>query len=217
MTIQILDLLVSSVGILLLFALWSLLFRPLAVAHLRQDLFDARDFLFDLVADGKTSLNFESAVYRGTREDINGMIRFSHGISLGTALFAKLLIPRRRQQRYRESVATLRKDLNEEERRVIRLIDEKQRLALLRFLLRSSPFMWVIAYLVGSIMMVVVCLRVLRGGVKALRLGVKACRSTFAACVAKSKNILWGPTIESFEYQSGQKYLFGSPREPCLD
>lgn len=194
MTIQILDLLVSATGVMLLVALWHLLWRPLVVAHLRQDLFDARDFLFDLVSDGQTTLKFDSPVYRGTREDLNGMIRFSHSVSLSTALFADLFIPSGRKQ-YRARVSALRENLTEEERRVIRLVDRQQGRALMRFLLCSSPLMWLAVFFVSLYVTVFGFVRVLHGG-------LKVCRSIF-------KDILFVPAIERVEFQSGQKYLFG--------
>lgn len=194
MTIHILDLLVSTTGILMLGALWHLLWRPLVIAHLRQDLFDARDFLFDLVADGQTTLKFDSEVYRGTREDLNVMIRFSHSVSLATAFFADLFIPSGRKQ-YRAHVSVLRENLTDEERRIIHLVDRQQGRALMRFLLCSSPLMWFAVFFVGLYVAVFGLVRVLHGG--------------FRVCRAIFKDSLFLPAIERVEFQSGQKYLFG--------
>ena len=190
MTIQILDLLVSATGVLLLVALWNLFWRPLAVAHLRQDIFDARDFLFDLVADGHTTMKFDSPVYRGTREDLNGMIRFSHGISLFTALIADLFIPHGRQK-YRARISALRENLTEEELRVIQLVDRQQGRALMRFLLCSSPLMWLAVFFVGLYVTFFSFVRVLEGGVK--------------VCRTLCKDILFILAIERVEFQLGQK------------
>lgn len=194
MTIQILDLLVSTTGILMLGALWHLLWRPLVIAHLRQDLFDARDFLFDLVADEQTTLKFDSVVYRGTREDLNLMIRFSHSVSLATAFFADLFIPNGRKE-YRARVSALRENLTDEERRIIQLVDRQQGRALMRFLLCSSPLMWLSVFFVGLYVTVFAFVRVLHGG-------LRVCRTIF-------KDTLFLPAIERVEFQSGQKYLFG--------
>jgi len=208
MTIQVLDFLVSAIGILLVAGLWHAFWRPVAVAHLRQDFFDARDFLFDLVANNETSLTFDSHVYRVTREGLNSMIRFSHCISLFAAVIADFCIPSARTQ-CRERLAEFRENLTDEEKRVVGLVESRERRALLVFLLYTSPLLWAATMGVMVYLLALVGSRVLRGGLKALHGGVKACRRML-------RDILFTPAIETVGYQLAMDILSNFGGRPGL-
>ena len=96
MTIPIFDLLVTSAGILVLIAFWQFMWRPLSVAHLRQDLFDARDSLFDMVASGEIQAGFDSPIYRCIRADLNRLIRYSHKVSMFQSIMGSIFLKKKR-------------------------------------------------------------------------------------------------------------------------
>lgn len=78
--------LVSLAGILW-FALGP--YNSYRIDRLRQDLFSARDALFVQAAAGEIS--FESRAYQATRTILNGMIRYTHQVSLVRFLMTTLL------------------------------------------------------------------------------------------------------------------------------
>lgn len=69
--------------------LWlSRLWRNLVVDATRQSLFEIRDTVFDLAADG--SIGFEQQTYRELRQRINGSIRFCDHYSLTAFMLAAM-------------------------------------------------------------------------------------------------------------------------------
>lgn len=80
----------SLISLALLFVLVFVLLDRHRVDVLRQKLFDIRDRLFDEGMAGRIS--FDSHAYRYTRTVVNGMIRFSHRISLSRFGVAALLL-----------------------------------------------------------------------------------------------------------------------------
>jgi len=216
MTIQILDLIVSSAGILLLGASWHFLWRPLAVAHLRQDIFDVRDLLFDLVADGNTTLRFDSPVYRGTREDLNAMIRFSHSISLFAALLCNTMV-RGFRKINATRISSLREGLSEEDRRVIKIVDRKQQIALMKFLLFTSPLIWLSIAVISIFIPILVAVKTAKVAIR--RIGnlisihvpmtevVQLFRDFFRKCKRAVFDAILLPAIRGIEWQWGFSYL----------
>jgi hypothetical protein len=75
--IQLLSLLVSSLGVLYL-AFWA--FRELRMDEFRQNVFRLRDELFDYAVAGNIALDHPA--YMMLRSLMNGYIRFSHRLSL---------------------------------------------------------------------------------------------------------------------------------------
>lgn len=198
MNTQVLDLLASTIGIFLCTVFWYVLWKPLCVAELRQSLFDARDFLFDLVAENQTSLRFDSEVYRGTREDINVMIRYAHKVSLFGSFLTRAINPQLHTNSQTRTAA-LRKNLSDEELRIIKLVDKRQSKSIFRFLLRCSPLLWIAAVVSVLIVVFVVV--------------YKVCREGFSKITAYLDFLLWNmmnPIIEAIELSSGQRYLLGS-------
>ena len=84
---------VVSIGLnaTLLWLAWHCLWRKSCQERFRQNLFDLRDELFDLALDGKVS--FTDHAYVQLPSNINGMIRFSHLMSV-TRLFTFIVFQR---------------------------------------------------------------------------------------------------------------------------
>lgn len=194
MTLEIADIIVSAMGILLLTAWWFLLWKPLSVASLRQELLDARDDLFDQVVDRRTSLNFDSVVYRGTREDLNSMIRFSHEISVFISILASFIMPENKEL-YRQRIQNLHHGLSEEENKVISEIRHQQFQALSRFLISSSMVIWFSVTVICALAPIYFVYRIGKDG--------------WNVCIIACKRFVLTPAIERMELESGQKYLFG--------
>jgi hypothetical protein len=59
--------------------LYSSAWQNLCVDSARQEVFEARDAIFDLAADGR--LSFDSPIYKEIRADLESLIRFGHRVS----------------------------------------------------------------------------------------------------------------------------------------
>lgn len=217
MNLQILDLTVSLVGLVLLFALWYGLLQPLFVSHLRQDLFDARDYLFDLASDKSSAINFESEVYRGTRDDLNKMIRAAGEISFFEAVICGIFC-RKALKLQEQKMAKLRSNLSDEELVIIKAIDSRQYRSIFRYLLFASPLMWLTLSLVAVTGIFVIlgnliknvsqfCEKKLFGGGLNLIAGGRHSTESLEAYLKGA----FAPTIRQVELQSGQKYLSSVP------
>ena len=79
----------SLISLLLLFLLVFVLYNKYRLDLVRQELFDIRDRLFDEAMNNQIA--FDSPAYRYARTVINGMIRFSHRLSLSRLLVSMLL------------------------------------------------------------------------------------------------------------------------------
>jgi hypothetical protein len=77
---------ISLLGIAAIWLLWYYLWKPQRTDSFREALFDLRDRLFDLAADGVVS--FDHPAYTQLRLLINGMIRFAHRVSFPTVILA---------------------------------------------------------------------------------------------------------------------------------
>lgn len=92
---------------LLLAGLWWFFtgpWRQLRIDETRQSLFELRDKLFDMAADGE--LDFDAPAYGRARDQLNGMIRFTHQVSLIRLVVMAVLYRRDRTliDRYQQSV-----------------------------------------------------------------------------------------------------------------
>lgn len=78
--------LISAAGLM-----WFIMgpYNSYRIDRLRQDLFCARDQLFIRAAAG--DISFDSRAYQATRTILNGMIRYTHHISLVRFLLSSLL------------------------------------------------------------------------------------------------------------------------------
>jgi hypothetical protein len=69
----------SAVGLLILWALFYVCYRSYLLDKCRQALFEIRDDLFDLAAQGE--IDFHEDCYRTLREDLNSLIFFADKMS----------------------------------------------------------------------------------------------------------------------------------------
>lgn len=80
---------------LLLWLVWHYGWKRWALARLRQRLFAVRDQLFDIAADPKSGLAFNSLAYTQLRNTLNNAIRFSHAVG-ATRIFTCLALSKLR-------------------------------------------------------------------------------------------------------------------------
>ncbi|MBO9883717.1 hypothetical protein [Xanthomonas sp. D-109] len=86
-------------AIALISAIWHVVFNVYphsAIALARYNLFELRDELFALGAEGK--LDFKSPGYKACRQMINGFIRYAHDMSLMQMLTTQLVAKVRKQK-----------------------------------------------------------------------------------------------------------------------
>ena len=69
----------SALGLIVLWALFYLCYRAYLLDKFRQTLFEIRDNLFDLAAQGE--IDFSEDYYRTLREDLNSLIFFADKMS----------------------------------------------------------------------------------------------------------------------------------------
>lgn len=130
----------SIIAALLVLALGHVAFTiypQSAIAMARHNLFNLRDELFDLGAQGK--LNFKSPGYKATRQLINGLIKYAHDVSL-MQIFTTKLIMKARKQRI-TSVKDWEKAidaLSKEEREYVDDIYRKAMVHMVRLLITKS-------------------------------------------------------------------------------
>ena len=75
-----------SVLLILLFVAWFYgPWQETCADYARQIVFEQRDKLFDLAADG--GLNFKSHEYKDVRSSLNSAIRFAHNMTIARALY----------------------------------------------------------------------------------------------------------------------------------
>jgi len=79
---QFIDVMISIVSLLALWAFYSIAYADYRRDVYRQKLFGLRNELFDLAADG--DLSFETPAYKTLRTTLNGFIRFGHRLRFST-------------------------------------------------------------------------------------------------------------------------------------
>jgi hypothetical protein len=149
MNSQLANYLLSLTGLGLLAAVWFFLWRPYTVARLRHALFEIRDDLFDQAAAGANGLSFDSSFYRMMREELNLLLRYCHRASLVRAFMQLRLEKVFGVQRIEVPVLPL----TAEQVKIVQRVKERQRVAIIRYLLQSSPFiwLWLLFYMLGSV------------------------------------------------------------------
>jgi len=192
-TLQI-DIIVAAFGIALLCLFWRFVWVPFTIQRLRQDIFDVRDELFDKVALGDSSHTFESDVYRDVRADLNRIIRCADHMGFIRIIIVGILAVDS-QKDFIDKINEERSDLSEEDLKLIRFVDRKQEVAIKRFLLLSSPTLWLILG-VASIFAIFYTIYVF------IHRRVLTYRYFYRTWVFR--NIL-----DNIEYQSGQLLLSG--------
>ncbi|MEN3369704.1 MAG: hypothetical protein V7609_1847 [Verrucomicrobiota bacterium] len=201
MNTEIIQATVGFTGVILLWIFWYYCWKPYTLDRFRQDLFDLRDDLFYGTANGKMPTHFDSVFYRETREDLNKMIRFAHEAKLANAILM-IVLDRGVTPRALEKSKAARDALTEEERSILAWVDERQEQALTRYLMTSSPALWVILAL-GFIPVFVIAM------CRSISADLDACRAIF-------KTELISIVVDQLEYQAGQRNLLGPVRAlPC--
>jgi hypothetical protein len=108
------EFIIGAAGLVSTIVLLTIVYGPwqsYAVDDAREEMFAARDRLFDLAIDGK--IDFASDEYRRIRSAINSMIRYAHKMSLPLVLLQLLFLSKkdafndRRNNRVPELVSTI--------------------------------------------------------------------------------------------------------------
>lgn len=136
-----------AIGFFALACLWHFGWRQLAIDAFRQDLFEARDRLFDIAALGDGSgFGFGHPVYGGLRRQFNGAIRFAHRlnmIQICAFLVCRLLMGPR--VKFDELIQPLEKQLEDVDcatQAQILKVKAEWDTATLRYLMRTSPLFY---------------------------------------------------------------------------
>jgi hypothetical protein len=189
-----LDIIVSSIGVAAICLIWRFVWVPFTIQRLRQDLFDVRDQLFDMVARREVPQTFESQIYKRVRNDLNHMIRYSDHLGfIRTILVGIITVDA--QKHFIESTDFERRNLEHSDLELIRRIDRMQEIAIKRFLILSSPTLWLILCVV-SLVGCAYSIYVL------IRRRVLTCRYFYRTWVFRN-------FLDNVEYQSGQMLLSG--------
>lgn len=129
----------SAFVIALILAIWHVIFNVYphsAIALARYNLFELRDELFDMAAEGK--LDFKSPGYKACRQMINGFIRYAHDMSL-MQMFTTQLVAKIRGQKIstREWDAAFER-LDPAERKLVDSVMRKATVHMVRLLITKS-------------------------------------------------------------------------------
>jgi hypothetical protein len=121
--------------------LWILFFfgwRPYRIDNVRENLFQVRNELFLLAANGDVS--FDEPAYRVLRDRLNAVIRFAHTITLTRSVLFGLQAKSLPNQR-EAWLLTVQKLPQEQQRKLIDL-DERTTFVILWQLFTGSPILW---------------------------------------------------------------------------
>jgi hypothetical protein len=127
-------------GLILLWLLFFFGWRPYRIDNVREKLFQLRNELFLLAADG--AISFDDPAYRMLRERLNAVIRFAHTITLTRSVLFALQadeVPNLRE-RWLEAVAKLPEKYQEQ----LIDIDQRASFALAWQVLSGSPILWLV-------------------------------------------------------------------------
>lgn len=153
LAIMIIGLLIAS----LLF-IFDHYYREYYLDRTREELFTIRDQLFNYASDGK--LDFNSKSYGLTRAKLNGMIRFTHELSMIRVIV--LLIShsryRKNDESYIEYVHKCDKAMDEltiEQKEVISHVTEEMHRRIVWYIFHSSLFMWISYHFINIILQLI--------------------------------------------------------------
>lgn len=131
----------SLISLGMLFLLVFFLYDRYRVDRLRQRLFEIRDRLFDEATHGR--IHFDSKGYGYARTVMNGMIRFSHRISIVRFLTAAVILSDEERQEAREKQALVMSATSEADRVVCEKYLREANLAVVKHL-GMSPFSFLV-------------------------------------------------------------------------
>ncbi len=129
-TFLLLILILMYIAVVLLLVFWGYFYIPYQAYRLdlfRQRLFEIRDELFDQAADGV--IDFNSPLYRKTRDIINGYIRFGHRYRCGYLISRALFYFVASRSRDEDDITSFLTQLSQ--------LDERSQAAIVRALVRS--------------------------------------------------------------------------------
>lgn len=132
-----------SISVLGMWWLYFVEYRSYLLAKARQDLFAARDTLFEAAARG--DLPFDSAAYVMTRAMLNGSIRFMHRVSLIRIvgmIYANTMVrgPKARSK-FSRDYAAARQELSAAGRQAIDAAHLRMHVVLIRYIVTRSLFL----------------------------------------------------------------------------
>jgi hypothetical protein len=144
----------AALGVFALAWLWHCGWRQLSIDLYRQELFEIRDRLFDLAAQQTKTFGFDHPAYGPLRMQFNGAIRFAHRLNAIQLVLFKVL---RLILGPRVSPIDIEGPLDEKlatvdcatQAEIVRL-RELWGLATMRFLLRTSPLIYLVIVAIMS-------------------------------------------------------------------
>lgn len=107
----------------------------------RQELFEIRDAIFDLAAEGKIA--FDDPRYRTIRQSVNLLIRFMHECTWPKLIFIALVLQRGERSRWRRSQfeIAVRRIEDPNLRREIRAMTQRMGYVIVLVMIRRSPLL----------------------------------------------------------------------------
>lgn len=129
----------SAFVIALILAIWHVIFNVYphsAIALARYNLFELRDELFDMAAEGK--LDFKSPGYKACRQMINGFIRYAHDMSLMQMFTTQLVAKFRGQKISTKEWDAAFERLGPDERKLVDSVMRKAMVHMVRLLITKS-------------------------------------------------------------------------------
>ncbi|HFD32860.1 MAG TPA: hypothetical protein ENJ28_09175 [Gammaproteobacteria bacterium] len=136
------SLFVSLISLLFIIILVFWLYRDYRVDKFRQKMFELRDDLFDDAL--RNNLPFNSTAYGMMRSTINGFIRFAHRINLPQTILFVLISNKNSDSLgglFFERLEENKKELNDEQRKLIDSYCMKMNYYLVEHLILSSPLL----------------------------------------------------------------------------
>lgn len=152
----------SIVGLLLLWALWSFGLRPALIDMFRQRVFEIRDEMFDYAAEG--NIDFNHPAYGTIRTLMNGYIRFAHRIDI--SLFIVLIVYfifkkdalRKQQKEFQERIESQLSSLPEKQRGKMNAYLQRTQVEMEKYVLYGSPLFTAVVLLLSFVIGIVVLL-----------------------------------------------------------
>lgn len=125
--------------------LYFFLYKNYMIDYTRQQLFKIRDDLFDYAANQE--INFDDEAYLTTRIMLNGVIRFTHNISL-TRWLIMLTVTGKENRAYEkqffESFSSSLNKLNNEQQKIIKTSIVMMHYVIINHLLNTSPLLFIV-------------------------------------------------------------------------
>lgn len=116
-------------------------------AYTRQTIFECRDSLFDMAANGE--LDFHSVEYREIRKSLERLIRFTHLLTVERLLFFSLFARPAKQPDSMNDFAAKISDAATRDK--VNTVIKKAKLATISMMLMKSPLLWLLALVVSPI------------------------------------------------------------------